>query len=162
MNRPSKVWASGDADWLKQQNALRQLGEQQQLTPEQARLVGLVTPGNIDLTQRVNPLTWNPDGSYSTLRSSSFGTDQGEVLVPTVVNRQIVPDQQALAQYQQTGQHLGVFRSPDDADRYGQYIHQRLADLYDQRKQQWDAALQAKVPWPASPPSPQPKGMRHA
>ncbi|MFH7813403.1 hypothetical protein ACH0C8_15950, partial [Acetobacter lovaniensis] len=56
----------------------------------------------------------------------SFGTDQGEVLVPTVSDDgRIMSDSQAIAQYQRTGRHLGIFRNPADATKYAGWLHQQ-------------------------------------
>ena len=82
--------------------------------------------GNIDLTNR--PRVKNADGSVSTVRSVSFGTDQGEVLLPTVMdNGTVVSDQEALANYQRTGKHLGIFKSPDEANAYAEWLHNQQA-----------------------------------
>ena len=91
---------------------------------------GQVVPGNIDLGNR--PIVHNPDGSYSTLYSTSFGTDQGETLVPGIADdgsRRLSP-QEAIDQYRRTGKHLGIFDTPEAADAYGEYLHNSLADKY--------------------------------
>ena len=88
-----------------------------------------VVPGNINLHDR--PSVRNTDGSISTIRSMSFGTDQGEVLVPTVSDAgRIMSDSQAIAQYQRTGRHLGIFRSPADATKYAGWLHQQQEKEY--------------------------------
>src|SRR5690348_10160084 len=70
---------------------------------------GLLVPGNINIHQR--PVVQNRDGSISTVRSASFQDDQGRnVLIPTVIQgRGVVPMDQAIDYYKQTGQHLGMF-----------------------------------------------------
>lgn len=85
-------------------------------------IAGLLAPGNVDLTTR--PQTRNADGSVSTVRSMSFGEDGQEVLVPTVApSGTILSDEGAQALYRATGQNLGKFRTPQDADAYAQALH---------------------------------------
>lgn len=86
----------------------------------------LITPGNIDLAHR--PRVRNRDGSISTVRSASFGTDQGEVLVPMVVGGRVVSVPAAIAHYFKTGEHLGVFRTPAAATAYAKRLHRAQAD----------------------------------
>jgi hypothetical protein len=84
----------------------------------------MVKPGNIDLTKR--PLVHNPDGSISSLLSASFGTDAGEVLVPKVSpDGHILSNKEALDRYKKTGEHLGIFKDSDAADKYAEYIHNK-------------------------------------
>lgn len=92
---------------------------------------GLVAPGNINIHQR--PKVQNADGSYSTVRSASFEDDNGRnVLIPTVIEgRGIVPIDQAIKYYQQTGKHLGIFDTPDNADAYAQSLHEQQAGEYE-------------------------------
>jgi len=100
---------------------------------------GLVAPGNIDLSNR--PIIQNEGGSHSSEYSFSFGTDKGEVLVPTVVNGKfLTPDgkkppegsdaekamfKAAREHYEKTGEHMGIFASAEDADAYANQVHNR-------------------------------------
>lgn len=90
----------------------------------QAKVPGLLVPGNINLNGR--PLVANPDGSYSSELSFSQGTDQGEVLVPRVVNGQMLSEEDAWKHYLKTGEHLGIFDTPDHADAYAEQVHKRV------------------------------------
>ena len=101
---------------------------------------GLVEPGNLPIWNR--PTVQNADGTHSSEYSTSFQDEKGrEVLVPTVVNGKfLTPDgakppegsaaekamfRAAWQNYLKTGQHLGAFDSPDNADAYAQQLHTR-------------------------------------
>jgi len=90
--------------------------------PQTAPNQGLRVPGTVtNLYDR--PVLQNPDGSVSTTSSMSIGTDQGEVLIPTVINGQRLSDEDAIAHYRQTGEHLGIFDTPENADAYASWLH---------------------------------------
>lgn len=89
---------------------------------------GQLAPGNIDLNTR--PKVTNPDGSISTVRSISIGVDGKTVLIPTVVGNRVVSDDEAIQNFRQTGQHLGVFADQRSADTYAEQLHQQQAAQY--------------------------------
>jgi hypothetical protein len=119
---------------------------------------GLLTPGNIDVLHR--PFVKHPDGSISTVHSMSFGTPEGEALVPTVsedarmlyepseiekwqpsssdvpgVSQALIePNYTALGEarrnYRQTGKHLGIFQTPDQATAASLALHDDQAKMF--------------------------------
>lgn len=122
---------------------------------------GMIAPGNIDLTKR--PVVKNQDGSISTVRSMSVNIDGKEVLIPTVSNDgRIMSDQEAIDTYKRTGQHLGMFSTPDDATAYAQTLHNQQDAMYSKQPAQTEAAA-ASAPVPlAAAGLPQPPGPRTA
>jgi hypothetical protein len=87
---------------------------------------GLVEPGNIDLSnRRVVP---NADGTVSTVRSFSVNIDGKETLLPQISpTGKVWSQQEAIANYRKTGQHLGKFDSVASANAYAQQVHQDQA-----------------------------------
>ena len=79
--------------------------------------------GNIDLNNR--QVVQNADGSISTERSFSVEIDGQEVLLPTVINGRIVSEDEAIDHYYQTGEYLGKFDTPEEADEYADMLHNR-------------------------------------
>ncbi|TCB05141.1 hypothetical protein E0H93_17630 [Rhizobium leguminosarum bv. viciae] len=93
------------------------------------KVPGLLSAGNINLAKR--PVVKNPDGTISTVRSMSFNEDGREILVPTVSPEGgILSDDDAINLYHQTGQHLGMFDNPQDADTYAQSLHNQQDQMY--------------------------------
>lgn len=90
---------------------------------------GMVTQGNINLFNR--PSVKNEDGTISTVRTISIGTDAGEVLIPTVSDDgKLLSDDAAIALYEKTGKHLGIFDNPDDATAYAEKLHDQQDQYY--------------------------------
>jgi hypothetical protein len=85
--------------------------------------------GNIDLYHR--PVHRNPDGSISTVHTMGFNLGGLETNLPTVgPNGEMLTPEQALQLYGRTGQHLGRFRSIEDAERAAQLLHLDQQRLY--------------------------------
>jgi hypothetical protein len=85
---------------------------------------GLRVPGNMNMALSARPQVRNPDGSVSTVRTLSFGTDEGEVVVPTVSDDgRIMSDEEAIQNYYRTGKHMGIFSDPDSATAYARMLH---------------------------------------
>lgn len=89
---------------------------------------GLITAGNIDLTNR--PVAKNKDGTISTVRSITVTTPAGAVLLPTVIKGKVVSDRVAIKHFLSTGEHLGIFKSEDWANKYAELLHQQQAAQY--------------------------------
>lgn len=103
-----------------------------------------IEPGNIDLGAR--PVVRNADGTISTVRSMSFGTDRGEVLVPTVSDDgRILSEDGARDQYFKTGKHLGIFSTPDEATGYAQWLHGQQESAYAPRADGGSAAIENAI-----------------
>ena len=88
---------------------------------------GMIEAGNIDLNKR--PTVHNPDGSISTVRSITVG-DGPYYLIPTVVGKRVVSNDEAVAHWRKTGQHLGVFRNVATANAYARHLHESQAAEY--------------------------------
>lgn len=90
---------------------------------------GLLEPANIDLENR--PQVRTSDGKTATVRSIGIGTDRGYVVIPTVSDdgRLLEPDE-AIAQFRETGRHLGVFKDQKAGDLYAQRLHKSQEEYY--------------------------------
>lgn len=99
--------------------------------------IGQYGKGNIDLYNR--PQVRNNDGSISTVRSMSFNDGRQEVLIPTVSNDgRLLSPEEAIQTYYDTGQYLGKFKTPKQADRYAQRLHNEQDKYYNRNiNQNW-------------------------
>jgi GH24 family phage-related lysozyme (muramidase) len=77
---------------------------------------GLKTPGNIP---------GKPDGSVGTETAFTIDSKEGAVLVPSVVDGKRLSEKDAIAHYKQTGEHLGIFETADDARAYTEAARQQ-------------------------------------
>jgi len=83
----------------------------------------MLQKGNINLSGR--PVLHNSDGTISSEKSFSIGTDKGEVLIPLIVNGKELTQKQAIEHYKKTGEHMGIFDTADNADAYATKVHGR-------------------------------------
>lgn len=64
--------------------------------------------GNIDLNNR--PVVTNPDGSRSTVNSTTVGFDDYFAVIPTVINGALGSVDDAIEHYLNSNEHLGIFK----------------------------------------------------
>lgn len=88
--------------------------------PENVR--GQLERGNADLQDREEVPNLK-EGGTSTVRSMSFNDGKHEVLIPTATDGKIYSDEDAIARYRATGEHLGKFATPEAATAYAQQLH---------------------------------------
>lgn len=89
---------------------------------------GQIEPGNIDLNRR--PVVSNPDGTVSTVRSIGVNIDGREVLLPTIGDDgKDLTTEEAVARYRETGEHLGIFDTSDNASAYARTVSERQGRL---------------------------------
>lgn len=102
--------------------------------PTPAYAPPMAEEGNVDLSNR--PVVPNGD-DISTVRSKSWDFGDGmETLLPTVSDDgRLLSDEEAIAQYRQTGKHLGKFKSQAEANFYAQSLHQDQAKQYPAKAQ---------------------------
>jgi hypothetical protein len=94
-------------------------------SPPYPGTIGLLERGNLNPYER--QIMHNIDG-ISTLRTTILGTDKGYLLLPSVTptGQLLQTPQEIMDQYRRTGQHLGIFDSPQNADAYDRQLHQNL------------------------------------
>lgn len=85
-----------------------------------------IETGNVNLYRQ--PKVANPDGTSSTVDSFSVNIDGREILLPTVTpDGRHLSQGDAIKEFERTGRHLGVFRSPDEATAYAVQLHNDYA-----------------------------------
>jgi len=90
--------------------------------------IGQFGEGNIDLNNRT--VVHNPDGTISTENPFSTRIEDEEVLLPTIINGEVVTEDVAIAHYKDTGEYLGKFSTAPEANRYAQDLHERQDWFY--------------------------------
>lgn len=90
---------------------------------------GMTAPGNIDLAHR--PIVHNPDGSISTVSSIGVNINGKEYLLPTISeDGKRMTNAEAVENFKKTGEHLGIFDSPESSTAYAKSLHEQQADMY--------------------------------
>jgi len=90
---------------------------------------GLIETGNINVLAR--PQVKLPDGKVATVHSMSFGRDGQEILVPMISpDGKLMSQDEAIALYDKTGQHLGKFETPVAATEYAEKLHNQQKKYY--------------------------------
>lgn len=90
-----------------------------------------VIPGNIDLDNRI--VIQNEDGSFSTEISFSVEIDGLEVLLPLIINGELVSEEEAVNHFLETGEHLGMFSSIEECEKYAEELHLQQEKKYQVR-----------------------------
>lgn len=106
------------------------------ITPSQDTIPAANEPGNIDLAKQ--PKVPNPNGGTSTVFSKSYNIDGKETLLPSVTpdGRFLKTDDEVINEYKKTGNHLGKFNTPEEANKYAEQLHNDYASgKYDQSAQ---------------------------
>ena len=93
--------------------------------------IGRWGKGNIDLNNRI--VVVNPDQSISTELSFTVGFDNYIVLLPSIVNGEILDEEDAIQHYLDTGEYLGKFDTDAEADAYAEMLHLRQEWFYVER-----------------------------
>jgi hypothetical protein len=135
------VWHKAEADMAANTNAENPLTITQnpflsrsphlQLTQPYRKVIrgepDIVRPlkeGNIELEGR--PKVWNEKGQFETVKTITREFDGKTVLLPTIINGKEVSVKEATEHYKKTGEHLGIFKNREDANKYDKQLHERM------------------------------------
>jgi hypothetical protein len=89
----------------------------------------MVEAGNIDLAKR--PQVKLDDGSMATVRSLGVNIDGLETLIPTISDDgKLLSDDDAVALFKKTGQHLGKFKTVESASSYAKRLSKQQEQMY--------------------------------
>lgn len=84
--------------------------------------------GNIDLDARI--VVENEDGSFSTEISFSVEFDGLQYLLPTVINGEVVSEDEAIIYFISNGEYLGCFETVEECNQYAEWLHYRQETHY--------------------------------
>ncbi len=113
-------------------NALSGMVQPAAMSRKRQKPVEPIIPGNLPMGIRQQ--VKNPDGSISTVRTISIGTDQGEVVIPTVIGGRVVSDEEAIRHFEQTGENFGIFRTIQDASTFAKELSRSHGEGLKKRK----------------------------
>ena len=117
---------SGSPEWKQQHDDRRlQTGDFNSLDQQ----IKSQYTGNIDLNNR--PIYPWGNGDYSSLESIGINVDGREVLIPKVVNGQLLNAGDAINHFNKTGEHLGKFMTPDEASKFAIQLERRQQSYYE-------------------------------
>ncbi len=80
--------------------------------------------GTINLEDR--PKVWNDKGEFQTVKTITIGADGNTVLLPTIINGKEVSVKEAKEHFKKTGEHLGIFKTREEADKYDKQLHESM------------------------------------
>ena len=137
---------AGGRDALKQY--LEHFGTSEPVGPEVSSREELA--GNINLAQR--PIVYNPDGSYSTVRTATIEHEGKYYNVPTVMDEgRIGTEEEAYRRFLKTGKHLGAYRNLQDAVKAAEGLHEDQAADYEGMFQEGQPTIGPPGPRPQVP-----------
>lgn len=100
---------------------------------DKSTIVRPLIEGNINLENR--PKVYDEHGNYETVKTITQEFDGKVVLLPTIVNGKELTPKQATEHYLKTGEHLGIFKTQAQADKYDEDMHRRMGWLG--KKNKW-------------------------
>jgi ribosomal protein S18 acetylase RimI-like enzyme len=122
-----KTLAEGDAIVVAMRGVNILAGEIARSQSKTQMAPGQVEQGNIDLFKQ--PEVHNADGSTSTVDTVGVNINGKEYVLPTVTpdGRHLKTADEAIAEFQRTGKHLGAFETPDAGTAFAQQVHEDFA-----------------------------------
>ena len=87
-------------------------------------IVRPLTEGNINLEDR--PKVFNEKGQYETVKTITTEVDGKTVLLPTIIDGKEVKPKEAIEHFKKTGEHMGIFKTRAEADKYDKQLHERM------------------------------------
>lgn len=91
------------------------------ILPEQG-VAGQIAPGNIDLSKR--PAQFEGLEAFAPI--TVILDDGTNALIPTVFDGKGLSDEDAIAQYEATGKHMGIFETAENVTEYENNLHESL------------------------------------